>query len=155
MSKSMLGNEVKLKDKEREEIVTHIDDFLKRKQKITICTPLPPPSIPAPSKITVKAKLQRREHKIDKRRTAKIDGIEYDRNKMAIIEGHKFYQLMPMFRREKRGNDRQYIWACMCDCGQMVDVRTSLLTRGIVRCCADCKKEAESKKQKGAGWIKR
>lgn len=147
MSTSMLGNEVKLKDKERAEIDALVKKFLKSKNKITVCPPLPEPSLPEPSKALIKPRASKKVEKVDRRKRTKVQGIPYDDKNVALIEGYRFGKLMPMFRHEKRANDKQYIWACLCDCGQMIDVRTSLLTRGIATSCIDCKTES----RKGQG----
>ena len=52
-------------------------------------------------------------------------------NKMKDLTGQKFGLLTALFPSKKN----EYWWHCQCDCGNIVDVRGTCLTRGDTRSC--------------------
>lgn len=65
-------------------------------------------------------------------------------SKLNIVEGQRFGRLT-VIKRNGTDNFRLIMWQCKCDCGNIVNVRSSLLIKGYTQSCGCLQREATSR----------
>ena len=60
--------------------------------------------------------------------------------KTAELVGRKYGRLTVVKSLDKRSSNRNRIWLCECDCGKFTEVKTSNLSKGMVKSCGCLKK---------------
>ena len=63
----------------------------------------------------------------------------------AVHAGDKFGRLKAVRPTEKR-SARSVVWECMCDCGNMIEIRSTMLTSGHTTSCGCFKKEIDEER---------
>lgn len=61
------------------------------------------------------------------------------------LVGSRFGRLVVLAETDDRAANGQIIWRCRCDCGQVVAVITSNLTRGNTLSCGCYQREVSSR----------
>ena len=74
-------------------------------------------------------------------------------SKVIDLTGQRFGRLV-VLGFDKKSNDRQYMWLCRCDCGDVVSVRGYSLRSGNTQSCGCLQKETNIKLRQTHGMTK-